>query len=121
MQLTVETFRDIVQSLRTDEVNSQFKERRGSPRVGVRGRVNIFVSTPTGKRTHRVMVRDISTTGIGLLAAEKIMQANAEFLLVLPSSEGGEQRATLCRVKRCVAVGPKQFLFGAAFARKLKI
>jgi hypothetical protein len=68
MALTAERYQEIVRALKSDG-GRHFDEKRGRPRVGVRGRVQIAPLRADGRHfeAFEVWVRDLSARGIGIL------------------------------------------------------
>jgi hypothetical protein len=68
MTLTAQRYQEIVRALKSDG-GRHFDEKRGRPRVGVRGRVEIAPLRADGRRfaAFEVWVRDLSARGIGIL------------------------------------------------------
>src|SRR5688572_12018854 len=100
MQLTAETFLQIVQSLRTDGMTAGHREARKAPRVGIRGRVEILLPKSKGAQRINVSVRDLSAAGIGLLINEPFLVRGEEFLLMLPGDEDHSRKIVVCVVRR---------------------
>lgn len=68
LALSAERYSAIVSALRSDG-GRRYDEKRGRPRVGLRGRVEIEPILPSGKRLAKfdVWVRNLSARGIGIL------------------------------------------------------
>lgn len=68
LALTAERYDQIVRSLKSDG-GRHYDEKRGRPRVGVRGRVQIAQVRVDGRRLapFDVWVRDLSARGIGIM------------------------------------------------------
>ena len=97
MGLSAETFRNIMQSLRSDAACGRNAEQRSEPRVGLRSRATILISH--GNRISRrvVRVRDISLSGIGLVCDDPIAEGTA----VLVHLPGLPASSIICRVVHC--------------------
>lgn len=119
MQLSAETFLQIVKSLRSDTVGNGGREQRKMPRVGVRGRSTILMPGKTGQRPHTVNVRDISAGGIGLLMTEPLLSVGEEFVLVLPSTGQQGKRQMLCVVARFNKLSANLYTVGASFKHEV--
>src|SRR4051812_6424729 len=100
MNLNADSFLQIVQSLRSFRSTNGMREQRKHPRVGVRGRGIIMVTSKGGPRLVAANVRDLSAAGIGLLLNESAVNRDEEFLLILPQGAQHAKRAMLCAVKR---------------------
>lgn len=119
MNLTAETFLQIVKSLRSDVAGEQSREQRKMPRVGIRGRAAITVPSKSGPKLHPVSVRDIAANGIGLLINEPLVSVGQEFILILPSAGEQEKRHMLCQVKRFHKISSNLYSLGAVFQREI--
>ncbi len=66
--LTADRYQEIVRALKSDG-GRHYDEKRGRPRVGVRGRVQIAPLRASGQRlpAFDVWVRDLSNKGLGIL------------------------------------------------------
>ena len=113
MQLTADTFLEIVQSLRSDKSVGGLREQRRFPRVGVRGRAIIMVGLKTTPRMIAVNVRDLSAAGIGILVPEAALEKEDEFLLILPQGVRQAKRAMNCTVKRVGQLAESLYSVGA--------
>jgi hypothetical protein len=118
MQLTADTFLQIVQTLKADRGNGG-RELRKAPRVGVRGRVSIAIPCKSGTRPISVNVRDLSAAGIGLLHSDPIPKG-MEILLLLPQANDVAGRAVMCVVKRVQQLSPGLYSIGAMFLKEVK-
>jgi hypothetical protein len=119
MQLTADTFLEIVQSLRSDKSTGGLREQRRNPRVGVRGRATIMVSHRSSPRVIAVNVRDLSGAGIGLLVPEAALEKEDEFLLILPQGIRHNKRAMICTVRRVSQLAESLYSIGALFGAEL--
>jgi c-di-GMP-binding flagellar brake protein YcgR len=74
MQLSAELFKRIVSTLSSDEKSCSRHEKRKEGRVGLRCSVDITpeIFSDSGMKTTRVVVRDISPSGMGFVAHEHI-------------------------------------------------
>lgn len=121
MKLSAATFEAIVSSLRSDEKSSK-SDKRTEPRVGVRGQVRIVMTRPGkgGAVTLPMAVRDVSSTGIGIIHSEPVA-LGTQFLLLLEPSDPTVSTPTsiLCTIVRCRAVAAKLFSLGATFVREV--
>ena len=91
-------------------------ERRLSPRIPLHRRVRIVRLSQFGKgRPKPIVLRELSRTGVGLLANEEI-RANDEFTLHIQIGRSGEE-TLCCRVVRCEPApgDARLFLVGALF------
>jgi hypothetical protein len=119
MQLNADSFLQIVQSLRSYRSSNGMREQRKHPRVGVRGRGTIMVTSKGGPRVVAVNVRDLSAAGIGLLLPEAALSRDEEFLLLLPQGSQHARRAMLCTVKRFHQLAESLYSIGAVFLREV--
>jgi hypothetical protein len=119
MNLSAEAFQSIVDSIRSDGKTDGGDERRVSPRAGFRGRINI-IRCQTGKsgKLLQVMVRDVSSTGVGILHTEAI-KTGEQFIVCLNSSQDAKTKAILCTVVRWQPLDDRLFAVGATFDREL--
>lgn len=119
MNITAETFLQIIKSLRSDSSNGQTREQRKTPRVGVRGRSTITIPSKSGSKQHPVTVRDLSVNGIGMLMVEPLVAVGEEFVLMLPSGGQQDKRQMLCKVTRFNKLSPNLYSVGASFLHEL--
>ena len=119
MNLSAETFLQIIKSLRSDDTSGTSREQRKKPRVGVRGRSSIMIPEKSGGRIHPVNVRDISASGIGLLMNEPLVGVGEEFVLMLPSAGQQSKRQMLCGVTRFNKLSPNLYSVGASFKHEV--
>ncbi|HEX8912189.1 MAG TPA: PilZ domain-containing protein, partial [Humisphaera sp.] len=118
MNLSADTFVQIVQSLRSDGGGKNGREQRKNPRVGIRGRVMISIGATQGSRPIQVNVRDLSAAGIGLLHNEPIPKG-IEIVLLLPEANDVSRRAIVCQIRRVQQLSASLYSIGASFVREL--
>ncbi|QOV91512.1 PilZ domain-containing protein [Humisphaera borealis] len=118
MNLSAETFLQIIKSLRSDDAGTA-REQRKKPRVGVRGRSSIMLPAKSGTRIHPVSVRDISANGIGLLMTEPLVGIGEEFVLMLPSAGQQSKRQMLCAVTRFNKLSANLYSVGASYKHEV--
>lgn len=122
MQLTADTFHEIVQSLRSDGGTAGGgKENRKKPRVGISGRTIIMVPAKSGAKQFPANVKDLSGEGVGLVIAEPLLAAGDEFVMLLPAGVRQGRRAVVYAVRRTSPLGPNQFAVGGRLVREVQM
>lgn len=115
MELSAETFLEVVRSLRSDGTPKKMR-RRKLPRVGVRLRLVILPCGPnsTGAAPRAVLVRlrDLSRRGVGFVHTERLEIGQA-FFVNLPREAGGNL-FLLGRIERCRQIDRDQFDIGGS-------
>jgi hypothetical protein len=117
MQLTAKNLGELIKSLKSSPRGTT--EKRVEPRVGVRVKVELLLLDPqTGFGAGRVSawVRDVSATGVGLLANRPFKTGEA-FDLLAEGDRDGEEERIACTIAYCRAVGTDVFRVGAKFAK----
>jgi hypothetical protein len=103
-EISSEAFESIVRSLRSDKQSGKGSDKRKTPRVGLSGRVTIIPCSAGADRTPAVaMVRDLSTTGIGLAHSNE------------------PAKSILCMVTHSHAIGERLSTTGAKFIKDIEI
>lgn len=116
MQLSAELYRQIVRSLRSDPRSSRNMEKRVAPRVGLRSKLGIIRRGPGGiELQSSVWVRDLSTSGIGIVTAEPFPK-RSEFIAQLPGVMG-ESMAIVYTVCHCKELAKSLYSIGATLTR----
>ena len=120
-EISAAAFDSIIRSLRSDKQMGRGSDKRKTPRVGLSGRVTIIPCSPTSDRHPVVaMVRDLSTTGIGLAHANNL--ADGEQVIVRFSATHDEPaKSILCTVTHSHAIGERLSTTGAKFIRDIEI
>ena len=115
MQLTVKFLQQVAEHLKSDEFGARAK--RCEPRVGLRAKAKIvpIVVDDRGIPPMDVWVRDISSCGVGFVAARNLPMGSL-FLLKLPTAARDEV-AVQYRVTYSNAIGGGSHVIGAAFDR----
>lgn len=115
MNLTAETFLEIVRSLRSDGLPQKLR-RRKLPRVGARLRLVILPCGPRSAgiapRAATVRLRDFSRNGMGFIHSEPLVNGQA-FLICLEREAGGTVHL-LGRVNRCRALDGRHYDIGGS-------
>ena len=115
MILSADLYNQILQALRSDRSE---RDKRCSPRVGLRGQVDVLLKPGTKTPPQRMRVRDLSTTGIGLLHVRDV-PAGSEFIVRFPA-RGGASSAPVhvsCVVVHCRKLGSDAFAIGGRIIR----
>lgn len=113
MQLTAETYREILRSLRSDTRSNRNLEKRSAPRVGLRSKITIV---PAGGGAPIVTcVRDLSANGIGLVHPE-IMHIGSQFTAMF-AGRGNDTLAVVYTVANCKELSKSLYSIGATVAR----
>jgi hypothetical protein len=114
-------FESIVRSLRSDKQAGRGSDKRRTPRVGLSGRVTIIPCSPHADRTAAVaMVRDLSTTGIGLTHTHAV-KAGEQIIVRFAATHAEPAKAILCSITHSVTVGERLFVTGAKFMKDIEI
>jgi hypothetical protein len=90
---------------------------RGSVRIGLAGQA-IIIPCPArcGRRPVSVAVRDLSSTGVGIIHTQRL-EPGEQFILRLPQGTHGAATATvLCTVVHCQPLALGVYALGARFA-----
>ena len=119
MEFRAEHYEQIVAHLRSEHVDARSRERRASPRAGLRFQVQLIVCRPdSGAKVQPAGLRDISRDGIGFVFHESI-EPGTFVVLTLP---GPLSRTldVLFLVVRCQPLSNGQFSVGARFQRVIK-
>ncbi len=105
--------------LHSDEKMSPRHEKRKEGRVGVRCSVEIIprLCNDDGDKPVRVKVRDISSSGIGLLTHLHI-DVGVEMICPLPCEDGSRVQVVMT-VRHCYQVSKGLYSIGASFDRSL--
>jgi hypothetical protein len=114
-QLSGELFSQISAQLRAAGATGQ--DKRKTPRVGFRSQVSMTPQTDgtIAAKSTRVMVRDLSPTGISILLHYPLFP-NSLFAVELPVFTGGELVAVY-QVKHCNPLEKDLYRIGAALVR----
>jgi hypothetical protein len=115
MQLSAELYSQIIKDLTSDGLGEFGRQQRREPRVGVRARAFIL-PTLSAMAPVPVRVRDVSVSGMGLLAPRELA-ADRLFLLLLPRAGGHPPLRLACTVAHCQSIAEDLFAVGARFAR----
>jgi len=115
MELTAEIFQQIVSGLRSDERNSAKHGNRKEGRVGVRYWVDLAPPVGSGVRLNatKVMVRDLSPSGIGFACRDKL-NVGLDMVCCLPNLAGSITEVPL-RIQHCTQVAKNLYIIGARF------
>lgn len=116
--LDVDLFSDVIRALRPVNRFDQSEQRR-QPRAGLAARANII---PLVESNHpsslAILVRNISSGGIGFLYEHKL-NLDEQFALLLPR-EGDSPAIVLCEVVCWQPVAQGVYAIGARFIRVLR-
>jgi hypothetical protein len=115
MQLSAELFSNIVSTMQSDERHSVRHEKRKEGRVGVRCSIEIIpqILSDAGERKVAVTVRDISPSGMGFIAHEK-MPVGQKLLCRLPC-ENLTTIDVMMTVRHCLKLSSSLFGVGVSF------
>jgi hypothetical protein len=120
-QISSADFEWIVRSLRSDKQGGRTSNKRRTPRVGLSGRVTIIPCTPGSDRSAvTAMVRDLSTTGIGLAHSSPV-KAGEQIIVRFSATHDEPAKAILCMVTHSVTVGERLFTTGAKFLKDIEV
>jgi hypothetical protein len=118
MELSGEMFEQLLAALRGDAPVGS-KERRGSPRVGVRATIRGVLRQPDKQEIEEITLtlRDLSRNGLGLVHSQKVA-IGSRFAVQLPN-EGRPAITLLCTVANCRQMTEELWLLGASFTQVL--
>jgi hypothetical protein len=117
--LTAEVFKDVISALRSDESSTRLLDKRGSPRVGLRTKLQI-VTGPVGPFENlpvEVWLRDLSAGGMGIVYSQEL-EPGTTFVAHLPRRQGPPLRV-LYEVAHCKRLSKDLFSIGAKLTRIL--
>ena len=110
MRLSAEMYNQVVGALKSD--SKGVKDKRGEPRVGLSGDAPFVSVTDAGKRVSgSVRVRDVSRSGLGLIATHELPAAQ-RFVVQL-QFEDEKPLWLVCFSAYCRAIEGRRFLVGA--------
>ena len=112
MELTAETYRNILKSLRSDARSSKTMEKRVAPRVGLRSKITIVAD---GGPSVVTWCRDLSTKGIGLVHSIPL-KIGSQFVAMLPT-QGKEPLPVVYTVANCRELSKSLYSIGASLDR----
>ena len=115
--LTAEVFKDVISALRSDESSTRLLDKRGSPRVGLRTKLQI-VTGPAGPFENapvEVWLRDLSAGGMGIVSSQELEPCST-FVAHLPRRQGPPLRV-LYEVAHCKRLSKDLFSIGAKLTR----
>ena len=116
MKLTADVFENIVSSLTSDSMVGRSFEKRSSPRVGLRMRLDIAkLVDGIAQASVSVRIRDISVEGIGLIHTEAL-PVGSHFVAQLPRGKN-EVLSVNYRVVQCRSLATGLFQIGAVMER----
>jgi hypothetical protein len=117
MQLSADLFRRIVETLHSDEGICSRHEERSEGRVGVRCWVEVTpcILDDPGRKTVRVTVRDISSSGMGFIAHDQ-MAVGAELNCKLPFANNTSIEVVMT-VRHCAKISKGLYIVGVSFDR----
>jgi hypothetical protein len=120
-EISAAAFDSIIRSLRSDKQVGRGSDKRRTPRVGLSGRVTIIPCSPgSARKPVTAMVRDLSTTGIGLAHANSLI--NGEQVIVRFAATHDEPaKSILCVVTHSHAIGERLSTTGVKFIRDIEI
>jgi hypothetical protein len=109
MQFTARYLSDLIRSLRSH--NNSAMDKRKSPRVGMRARVEIWHGS-LGQMS--VWMRDLSAGGANLAVPVNMNVGDELHLLLAPGSPGDPEKLG-CRVMHCRKLATNMFAVGVRF------
>ncbi len=116
-KLTADMLNDIVSNLKSDNGGARGQDKRTQGRVGLRGALDVVPCTfsKVSNKPISVWVRDISVSGIGLLASSRF-EEGLEFIARFVR-EGRPPLCILYKVRYCRRVSSDLMSVGASFDR----
>ena len=120
-EISSAAFESIIRSLRSDKHVGRGSDKRKTPRVGLSGRVTIIPCSATSNRNPVVaMVRDLSTTGIGL-AHSNALNNGEQIIVRFAATHDEPAKSILCLVTHSHAIGERLSTTGAKFIRDIEM
>jgi hypothetical protein len=120
-EISAEAFESIIRSLRSDRQTGRGSDKRRTPRVGLSGRVTIIPCSPNSNRTAAVaMVRDLSTTGIGLAHSHPLV-IGEQIIVRFAATHMEPAKSILCTVTHSHTIGETLSTTGAKFIKDIEI
>ena len=113
MTLTAELFDQVASA--TGGGPAHHEERRVSRRLGLRATVSVLVPESGTIARRSVVVRDISTTGVGLLLHAPMRRG--ELLVLELAQTDAPPRRVACEVRRCQLVPGGLYVVGLGFRK----
>jgi hypothetical protein len=115
MRISADSFREIIERMSQPPGGA---ERRTSPRMAIEAKVAIISEFASVEKPVNVLVRDVSTKGVGF-EHEFGLAAGSTFLLLLPTGQDRLALSVLCIVRQVRKLGERQFSIGAEFRQVL--
>jgi c-di-GMP-binding flagellar brake protein YcgR len=120
-EISAAAFESIIRSLRSDKQTGRGSDKRKNPRVGLSGRVTIIPCSPNSQRTPVIaMVRDLSTTGIGL-AHGNALSDGEQVIVRFAATHDEPAKSILCTVTHSHTIGERLCTTGAKFIKDIEI
>jgi hypothetical protein len=120
-QISAAAFDSIIRSLRSDKQVGRGSDKRKNPRVGLSGRVTIIPCSPDSERSPVVaMVRDLSTTGIGLAHGNSLVDGE-QVIVRFSATHDEPAKSILCVITHSHIVGERLCTTGAKFIKDIEI
>ena len=120
-EISSAAFESIIRSLRSDKQTGKGSDKRRTPRVGLSGRVTIIPCTAGNDRTPVIaMVRDLSTTGIGL-AHSHPLNSGEQVIVRFAATHNEPAKSILCMVTHTHAIGERLSTTGVKFIKDIEI
>jgi hypothetical protein len=120
-EISAAAFDSIIRSLRSDKHVGRGSDKRKTPRVGLSGRVTIIpCSANSEKKAVVAMVRDLSTTGIGLAHANALIDGE-QVIVHFTATHDEPAKSILCVVTHSHPIGERLSTTGAKFIRDIEI
>jgi hypothetical protein len=117
MLLSAELFSEILSKLTSDPKPERGNERRNSPRVGVRAKIEVMRHI-TGEHS-MVWMREMSRTGIGFLHAKKFVPGEMVHVH-FPGADGGHVVGEY-EVKHCTPTNGGPCIVGAMLKQMSRV
>jgi PilZ domain len=118
MRLSAELFHQISRSFgEAPQRGPEASNERGEARIGLVGRATIIPCPQRcGRRPVSVAVRDLSSSGLGVIHTQRL-DPGEQFILRMPSgTRGATATAVLCTVVHCQPLALGVYALGARFA-----
>jgi hypothetical protein len=120
-EISAAAFESIIRSLRSDKQVGRGSDKRKNPRVGLSGRVTIIPCSPgSDRKAVTAMVRDLSTTGIGLAHGNSLMDGE-QVIVRFSATHDEPAKSILCTITHSHTVGESLCTTGAKFIKDIEI
>ena len=119
-EISAEAFESIIRSLKSDHQTGRGSDKRRTPDLRAALHMSIPCSPNTDRTAAVAMVRDLSTTGIGL-AHSHPLAAGEQIIVRFAATHMEPAKSILCTVTHSHAIGERLSTTGAKFIKDIEI